>query len=247
MCGRYTLTYPDAESLAEALGALLAPGAAEAYRVHYNVAPSTEQLIVRQRRDAPGLRELVAALWGLEAGEPRVGRAPSPINARSETVRKNPLFRTAFERGRCLVPATGFFEWTGAKNARRPIWFHPPGGGLIRMAGIYTSTPHRSDPGIRVRTFAILTVPANDLVAKVHDRMPAIIAEENVDRWLSAKADDALKLLAPSPREWLIDTAVTPRANRVEHDDPECLEPWQGESAEEEPAAEQLTLFGSKR
>src|SRR3954452_9626100 len=109
MCGRFTLSYPDAESLAAALGAIVDPADAAIYVPHYNAAPSTAHLVVRATKR--GARELVAATWGLANAWATEARIAPPINARAESVRKKPWFRDAFARRRCVVPATGFFEW----------------------------------------------------------------------------------------------------------------------------------------
>jgi putative SOS response-associated peptidase YedK len=239
MCGRYTLTYPDAESLADALGAELGEDAARAYQPHYNAAPGTVHVVLQPGRAAR--RELVAATWGLALPGPKASGGLAPINARSESVRTKPAFRAGFQERRCVVPATGFFEWTGPKNARRPIWFHPPEPGVLCFAGVYEIALGQA--GEPRRSFAILTTPANDLVAEVHDRMPAILAPGDVDRWLTAGPEEAGALLRPAPAGLLVGTAMSPRANSVAHDDPACLEPW----TEPVVRGEQLPLFGSKR
>src|SRR5262249_5041495 len=141
MCGRFTLTIPDAEDVAEALGATVAPELAAAWRPRYNVAPTDGHFIARRKE---GKGELVAATWGLVphwATDAKEGARA--INARSETVRTTPKFRGAFSaRGRCLVPADGFFEWMGDKKDRRPIWYHAPGRRLVTFAGLASSWTH---------------------------------------------------------------------------------------------------------
>src|SRR5262249_55183519 len=138
-----------------------------------------------------GARELVPARWGLVnhwAKDPTAG--PKQINARSESILGKPAFREAFERRRCVVPADGYFEWTGGTGRRRPIWYHHPDGQLLRFAGVYQSW---RDPvsGERVRTFAIVTTPANELVASVHDRMPALLAPDAAKAYLDTPDDAA--------------------------------------------------------
>lgn len=120
--------------------------------------------------------------------------------------------------------ADGFFEWVGPKNARQPIWFHRPDGEVLLFAGLYEYW--QPSPGQWERTFTIVTTDANDLIRRVHDRMPVILAEEAADALLlpSQELSDPRKLLAPAPEELLIATAVSPRANSVKNDDAAVLE-----------------------
>ncbi len=239
MCGRYTLTYPDYETLARALGVDVDPELAALYRPRYNVAPTDTSFVLRVK---DGRREIVPARWGLvNSWAKDRSSAAKQINARSETAPKRPAFRDAFERRRCVVPADGFFEWTGAKGQRRPIWYHRPGGELLTLAGLYESW---RDPatGVLERTFTILTTAANALVAPVHDRMPAVLVGDEVNAWLGAgqgAAIDAHALLHPAPETLLVATPVSKRANTVEHDDPACLAEAE---AEAEPEAEAVAV-----
>lgn len=108
----------------------------------------------------------------------------------------------------------------------KPIWFHRPDGGLILFAGLYESW--RPEPDGWERTFTIITTDANQVVERVHDRMPVILPEELVDEWLySGNGDDeALQaLLVPAKAELLVATPVSPRANSVKNDDAGILEP----------------------
>jgi putative SOS response-associated peptidase YedK len=147
------------------------------------------------------------------------------INARSETVETRAAFREAFEKRRCVVPADGFFEWTGPKTARRPIWFHRDGGGLLLFAGLYEAW--QKLPGEWEKTFTILTTSANQVMAPYHDRMPVIIAERDADDWMDPRAPDAsalTRLLVPAPADLLITTRVSPKLNNANNDAPELLE-----------------------
>ena len=225
MCGRFTLTETDFDALAEALGVTAAPNAEEwaaraaLYRPRYNVAPTEQHWLVRVKE---GERELVPASWGLiNSWAKDASGAFRQINARSETAKSRPAFRDAFQRRRCVVPADGFFEWVGPKNARRPVWFHAADGGLLRLAGLYESWRDPKTDALR-RTFTVLTTAANDVVAMAHDRMPVILAANDVGPWLHGGGEE---LLHPAPSEWLVATPVSPRVNSVKNDDPQCLEP----------------------
>jgi putative SOS response-associated peptidase YedK len=196
MCGRFTLTRPDLDEVAEALDALLPPDYAALYRPRYNIAPTDLHWIARGDGDK---RELTAAHWGLIAD----GRPPL-INARSESAgRRFPGAR------RCIVPADGFYEWRDG----RPFWFHPTGGGLLWMVALYNPT----DTGHL--TFTILTTRADPIVAPIHDRMPLLLPLPSVPTWLGGARLD------PQSAVPVIACAVSTRVNRVENDDPACLAP----------------------
>lgn len=206
MCGRYSLGVPSATDLATMLRARVRHEHEAIYKPRYNVAPTQLTWIVR---DEEGTPTLAPASWGFASTTGKF-----LINARSETAAKKPAFRGAWKQRRCVVPTDGFFEWKGPPKDRRPLWFHPSAGGLLLLAGIYEDGP---DP-----RFVILTTAANELVAPVHDRMPAILSSEEVDAWLSAPPSEPL---ASAPEGILVATPVSPRVNSVANDDPDCLAP----------------------
>jgi len=224
MCGRFTLTYAERERLAEELGVKVEEINDADYRPRYNIAPTDPHLIVRLRLED---REALPAKWGLvNSWAKDAKRAAAQINARAETLASSSAFRDAFAKRRCVVPADGFYEWTGAGTDRRPIWFHRPDGRLILFAGLYESW--RATPDNWQRTFTIITTEPNHLVSPIHDRMPVILDDEDVDRWLDPREEDteALKqLLAPCPDDLLVTRAVSQRVNSVRNDDPACLQP----------------------
>jgi len=229
MCGRFTLTTKDFNALAAQLGASVLAEDAARYRPRYNIAPTDEHWIVRTKQEQ---RHLLPAKWGLvNSWSTDAKSAFKQINARAETAMKRPSFRDAFVRRRCVVPADGFFEWLGTKQARRPIWFHDPHGELLLFAGLYESWRDPSTSGWQ-RTFTILTTAANEVVAPVHDRMPVILPTDALDDWLfvpssnaEAHADHVAPLLRPAPAPALVAVEVSSRVNSVANDDPECLLP----------------------
>ncbi len=207
MCGRATLTTEELESVAEAVEAAFSPADAELYRPRYNLAPTDLHFIVR---NDDGLRVLVPAKWGL------AGKAgPLLINVPSETAPEK--FKSAFATRRCLVPVDGFYEWTGAKKTKHPIWFHTPNRSIFLLAGLF----EERDAG--QVSFTILTTDANRLVGRAHDRMPAIIPLDKASEWLSTPTPC---LLTPAPEKVLVATEVSSRANSVTYDDPWCLVGW---------------------
>lgn len=221
MCGRFTLTYEEREELAEQLGVPVEALSEAEYKRRFNIAPTDQHWIVRQRREE---REILPAKWGLvNTWAKDAKRAAAQINARAETLDRTPVFREAYQKRRCVVPADGFFEWTGAKEARHPLWFHRSEGGLVLFAGLYESW--QPQPGEWQRTFTIITTAANDLVTPVHDRMPVILEDRAIDEWLFPETDAARlkELLRPAREDLLIATPVSQRVNSVKNDDPECI------------------------
>jgi|SRR5438552_10015589 len=127
MCGRITLTTPDVEAVASMLEARVLPSDAPKYRPRYNAAPTDQHWVVMPSAEG---RLLVPAVWGFEGGV---------INARSETADRR--FKEAFARRRVIVPADGFFEWTGPRDARRPVWFRPAAAGFCSWRAWRKSCP----------------------------------------------------------------------------------------------------------
>jgi putative SOS response-associated peptidase YedK len=262
MCGRFTATWPSYADLVRALdlggmGVASVDEQALLYRPRWNVAPMEHHWVVRLSPER-GDRELAPAAWGFLPGAARGSRPSYPlINARGESVARQPAFKDAFARRRCVVPVDGFYEWIGPPKARRPVWFHPPDGGLLRLAGLWGRARGRGDDAPALE-FTILTTAANDVVAPAHDRMPVVLAPDDVDAWLHAGEDAALELVHPAPHDALVGTPVSPRANKVGNDDPSCLEPYRADAhaADDAPTpgaaprkaagGETLSLFGDE-
>lgn len=220
MCGRFTITRRDGNMLAAELG--VAADSFVDYRPRYNVAPTQMHYVVRVKFEN---REVLPARWGLvNPWAKDASTAAKNINARAETVETRRAFREAFIKRRCVVPADGFFEWTGPKTARQPTWFHREDNQLILFAGLYEAW--RPKPDQWETTFTILTTDANALTRQYHDRMPVILADRDADDWMDPRAPDPLalkKLLVPAPADLLIATPVSPEVNDVDNDSPELL------------------------
>lgn len=196
MCGRYTLTCPDARDVAGALGVDELSETRIELRPRYNIAPGQRNPVVYLGDEGLVLDE---AQWGFERAAGGI-----TINARSETAKRTAMFRDAFRQGRCLVPADGFFEWRREGRVNQPYRFRKSQGGLFVMAGL-------RDRG----RYVVLTRDAEGSVADIHDRMPVILEPSDARRWL----DEGAIGKAPD----LVRVAVSPRVNRVEHDDPACV------------------------
>lgn len=199
----------------------------ERVRRRYNIAPSQEAPVVRVAKD--GGRELAMLRWGLVpfwAKDPSVGSRM--INARSETVMEKPAFREAFRSRRCAIPASGFYEWTGDAKYRVPHAITVEGRPLVALAGLWECW--RDADGKRLETYTILTTAANRFVSPMHDRMPAILADGDIDAWLSGGIEDAWKVIRPYPDEAMRERVVSRALNNPRN---ESAELW---SLEEPPS-----------
>lgn len=224
MCGRYLLDVAGA-SLASSLGAEDRTGG---FEPTWNAAPG-QLLPVLGHNATEGRESLVLMEWGLVPGwSTRPGsRSMHPlINARAETVSAKPSFREAFAHRRCLVPVSGFYEWARRDDGTKvPHLIRSIGGTVETLAGIWQPAPRGDED--RGNGFAIITCPANELVAPLHDRMPVIIAEADRQAWLHAdpREIEALRaLLLPAPAAGMEEWAVSTRVNSVANDGPELSE-----------------------
>jgi len=170
----------------------------------YNVAPTTIQTIVRNSRDNKE-RELVSLRWGLIpfiTKNIKDVKGLSTINARAETIGTARSFREPFKKRRCLVPASGFYEWKrlDEKN-KQPFAFDLANGKMMAFAGLWDAWKDPAN-GQWLQSYTIITTDANELMAKVHDRMPVILHLGDFDRWLERDSDPArppIDLLRPFP------------------------------------------------
>ena len=238
MCGRFTLTIHHLGSVVQSLQAIIDEQLLDLYRPRYNIAPGNPHWILRSEA---GRREIVPAGWGLInrwAKDPSVGYRQ--INARSETLSQRPAWREAYQHRRCAVPADGFYEWHGPRTAREPVWFHSPDDSLLLFAGLWESWQN-GDTGELRDTFTIITTPANEVVARIHHRMPALLSQDQLDEWLTSERPEGL--LKAAANDSLIARPVSSRVNSPANDDPQCLEPVQTPSEPPPPAKRQLKLF----
>jgi len=196
MCGRYALhANPDVVALQFGLDVL--PG----FKASYNVCPGSDVLVIRGPRKASLLR------WG--AGNKQ-------INARAETLTERPMFRNAFRQYRCLIPASGFYEWQSVAGRKQPWYVLPREQQLFALGGIVLLWRG-------VRSVAIVTTAANALMAKIHERMPVLVAPGSYDAWLGT--GDASALLAPAPDDAMQAHPVSLRVNAPANDDATLLLP----------------------
>ncbi len=223
MCGRFTQKIASSElaRIFEAEDFADLPGD------RYNVAPTDPVAAVLVR---DGRRVLANLRWGLVphwAGSLKDGARM--INARAETIDRSPAFRDAFERKRCLIPADGFYEWQRSPDGRRlPFYITRSDGLPFAFAGL-RATWHSPDDthAAPVRTCSIVTTTPNELVARLHNRMPVILPSEAWAAWLDPATDpgELRALLAPAPDRDLTSYPVSPLVNDPRNDGPDLVRP----------------------
>jgi putative SOS response-associated peptidase YedK len=189
MCGRYAL-HSSPEVVALQFGLDSVPQ----FAPRYNIAPAADALIVKPEGAA-------LARWGLRG---------TMHNLRAETVALKPAFRMAYHRRRCLVPASGFYEWKRTGALRQPYYVHPAGAALFAFAGLWHDD-----------SFAVLTTQANSVVGAIHHRMPVIIAPEHYAGWLHGEEG----LPRPAPHHALRCHPVSPAVNRAANESPALIAP----------------------
>jgi putative SOS response-associated peptidase YedK len=221
LCGRFTL-FDTAASLAEAFEVAEVPSLSP----RYNIAPSQAVAAVRIPPSG-GAREVVLLRWGLIpswAKDPSLG--DRMINARAETAAGKPAFRSAIRRRRCLVPASGFYEWKRTNGRKQPYYIRRPDGKPFAFAGLWESW---EGPGqAAVESCAILTTSANELLLPIHDRMPVIVSPADYDLWLSSEVRDPAelaRLFRPCPPEEMTAFPVGTAVNNPKTDSPQLIEP----------------------
>jgi putative SOS response-associated peptidase YedK len=224
MCSRYNLTSPP-----EAVRAYFGYRDTPNFPARYNIAPTQPIAVVSL--DKEGMRRFRLMRWGLLPSfvkDPK--QFPTLINARSEEVLTKPSFRNAMRFRRCLVPADGFYEWTGPRSARRPFLLRPREPRLIAFAGLYERW--RDGEGGETDTVAILTCPANGTVTPLHDRMPVVLPLEHFEAWLDVKGtgpEAASALLQPAAGDLFEAIELHPKINDSRKDEPGIQEPLQKE------------------
>ncbi len=219
MCGRFTLFEPDT-ILAREFGVSGLPPRSP----RYNIAPSQSVAAIRAAPAGSG-RELALLRWGLIPSwskDPAIGNRL--INARAETVREKPSFRSAFKRHRCLIPANGFYEWQRQERGKQPFYVRMRDGHLFAFAGLWDRWEGGEEAAVESCT--ILTTVANSALAPIHDRMPVILPPGEYARWLDSCLEDTdslANLLVPFPAEEMDAFPVSPRVNSPSVDDEGCI------------------------
>lgn len=225
MCGRFALTLPT-EAIEALFDASAAPDLALPEGPRHNICPT--QTIVTVVAHA-GARHLAPMRWGFI---PNWYKAPNDgpllINARAETIAEKPAFRAAVRSRRCLIPASGFYEWTKAPDGGKDPWFIAPPEGtnsaVLALAGVWQSwTP--PDGGARLVTCAIVTCAANATMSRIHKRMPVLIDPDDQALWLGEAGKGASALLHAPPEDALAPHRVGRAVNTMRAEGPELIVP----------------------
>lgn len=219
MCGRLSLTTPP-----DAVRDFFEYRDQPNFPPRYNIAPTQPLATVRYEY---GSRRFHLVRWGLI---PSWVKDPASftllINARAETAAAKPSFRSAMRHHRCLIPASGFYEWRRTPEGKQPFWIHPADGDIMAIAGLWDTW---SDPdGGDMDSGAVLTIGSNAMMSRIHHRMPVILKPESFETWLdTANVDrrEAQTLLRPVEDDFLIATPVSSRVNKVSNDDADVQQP----------------------
>jgi putative SOS response-associated peptidase YedK len=209
MCGRYALhSNPDVVALQFGLDQ------PPQFKASYNICPGSDILVVTGK----GARQ---HRWGLIphwAKDPAIGNKLA--NARGESIAERPAFRDAFRQWRCLVPASGFYEWQTIAGQKHPWYLRPRDAALFGLAGI-TSLWNG------VHSVSLITTAPNSMMQPIHDRMPVIVAPEDYAQWLdpaNRETGHLMSFVRPYPAERMEGWPVSPRVNQPENDEPALLE-----------------------
>jgi putative SOS response-associated peptidase YedK len=217
MCGRFTLTYPIQEIKEE----FDIDNVLSEYKLSYNIAPSQNIAVVIE-----GSRILDNYRWGLVL--PWMLKMKKELmlnNARIENIKEKPTYKHAFTKQRCLIPASGFYEWKLEKGNKIPHYITLKGRKIFAFAGIYSIV---EDKGKQIKSCSIITMPSNSFMSKIHNRMPQIIEKKKYDEWINPEIQDKeeiLKLLAPISSSKMEEFPVDMGVNNPRNNSPECILP----------------------
>jgi len=227
MCGRY-YRRSDKQRIAEAFRLGKLPEDFVLPDWDYNVAPTSFQPVIRDARDS-GERELVLMRWGMIPNFAKAladFKGMSTINAKAETVTSNAMWRIPFKRRRCLIPADGFYEWKKIdEKTKQPYAFSLKDGEPFAFAGLWDAWRDPAADNNWLQSFTIITTDPNELTAKVHNRMPVILAAKDYDRWLSREESEQppIDLLRPFPAEAMVAKEASRDVGNVRNNHPELL------------------------
>jgi putative SOS response-associated peptidase YedK len=217
MCGRFAVI-DKFEKIAAYYKAR--PFGGEEWRENYNVAPTQMIPVIV---DEPDGRELRLMRWGLVpfwAKDIKIGA--SMINARAETVKDKPGFRDSFKERRCIIPASGFFEWKKLTTEKQPYYFSPTEG-MFSFAGLWSRwiSPDNKE----VESCTIITTDANNVVKPIHDRMPVVLGHNSLSVWIEkvTKPAELGELLVPISESQITGYPVTKFVNSVKNNGPDCI------------------------
>ncbi len=221
MCGRYVIN-EDPATLADYFQ--VERTVTEPLDISYNVAPTDPVYAVAEHE---GERRLGRFRWGLIPHWAKDTKGPLNINARSESIATTPAFRDSFRRKRCILPATGFYEWEPKDRGRLPHYVTMADDRPMAFAGVWASW---KDPMTEqwIRSCSIITTKANEALSDIHTRMPVILPQDTWDEWLDRSHEDLeglQALLRPIDASAVKEHAVSTLVNSVRNNLPENIVP----------------------
>jgi putative SOS response-associated peptidase YedK len=190
----------------------------------YNIPPTRDILTIRTSLDS-GKPEYAMLHWGLIPFWSKTSKTKFPLNnARVEGIETKSSFREPIKKRRCIVPASGFYEWLRTGKQKTPYFIRRTDGGYMAMAGVWDHW--KGEDGEVIESCSIITTEANKLMQGIHDRMPVILDKNELSTWLNPALDlkSVLALLMPCPDEWIESYPVGSKVNSVNNNDPECVE-----------------------
>lgn len=189
----------------------------------YNIAPSQDILAI-QTSPQTGRLEYALLHWGLVPFWSKTAKTKFPlINARAEGIEKKPSFRSPFKHRRCIIPASGFFEWQANEGRKQPFFIRPVDGGYFTLAGVWDHW--QGEDGKVINSCAIITTEANAMMRKIHDRMPLILEQRDLGVWLDPDTEQerVLAMLLPYQGEMMEAYPVSSKVNSPKNNGPECV------------------------
>lgn len=219
MCGRYTLTIRNAYELEEFLSAkdigIKADENANSYFAHYNIAPT--HTVPVSHLDENGNAVIESMTWSFVRWKPKVGASNfNPFNARADKLLSSRMWNTPFQTTRCIIPLSGFYEWSGSKGNKTPHYIYPKGQPFFAAAGMYSNLGLKDSPH---KTFTIITTAANNFMKPIHERMPAFLLPEEFGLWLNPSQNPTtlLDLLRPFPNDAMAEHNVSKAVGNVKN------------------------------
>jgi putative SOS response-associated peptidase YedK len=230
MCGRYAqyapiqLTEEEESALHDLNAELDLAGVLNQREPRFNICPTQTAPVIA--RGEAGI-EVKGLRWGLVPGwAQNIKIGTHAINARQESVEVKPMFRAAFKKRRALVPASGFFEWTGEKGHKQPWIIYPPDHTLMLFAGLWEAWKDTTDPAAEwIKTFTILTGLPGKVSGDIHDRQPVILPPTMWETWLDGTPEEAASLLEAVPEAELVYHPVTKAVSSPKSQGRQLIEP----------------------
>ena len=222
MCGRYNLDFSDPREFSHRFKiANVLPK--DQLTTSYNIAPGQKQLVIVAH--SPNAVEIM--LWGLIPFWEKSDRPKGLINLRDDTLLSKKWAHKYLQFQRCLIPTSGFFEWSYTPESKIPYHFKVKKQKYFSFAGLYTDWRHPTS-GQEIKTYAIITTSPNELLEKVHNRMPVILKEKDEDAWLNpdlVEIENIKEFLYPYPAQDMEKIAISKRVNNPFNNDPDIIKP----------------------